>query len=142
VEVFNASKEANTFPLTVVSAVVLVALLTVPSASEGLKYRPLYAFDASRDGGGLYGSLILDAKGNLYGETWGGGFYGFGTVFELCRFPPGSNGKWTYTVLHRFTGYDGAGPNANLILDSKNNLYGTTTTAGAGGYGVAFELTP
>jgi len=55
---------------------------------------------------------------------------------------PGSNGKWTYTVLHRFTGFDGAQPDANLILDSKGNLYGTTPIGGAGGAGVAFELTP
>jgi hypothetical protein len=41
--------------------------------------------------------------------------------------------------LHRFTGSDGAQPDANLILDKKGNLYGTSAT---GGSGVAFELTP
>jgi uncharacterized repeat protein (TIGR03803 family) len=82
----------------------------------------------------------MDKAGNLYGTTTAGGTScGCGLIYKLT---PGSNGKWTYTVLHRFTGFDGAGPNANLIMDSKGNLYGTTTTGGAGGYGVAFEITP
>jgi len=55
---------------------------------------------------------------------------------------PGLKGKWKYTVLHRFTGQDGALPVAQLTLDGKGNLYGTTSTGGAGGAGVAFELTP
>jgi uncharacterized repeat protein (TIGR03803 family) len=55
---------------------------------------------------------------------------------------PGAKGKWTYTVLHRFNGYDGAQPDANLIIDNRGNLYGTTATGGSGGAGVAFEVTP
>jgi hypothetical protein len=64
---------------------------------------------------------------------------GCGVVYRLA---PGKNGKWTYAVLHTFIGSDGAQPDANLILDNKGNLYGTTATGGVGGYGVAFELTP
>jgi uncharacterized repeat protein (TIGR03803 family) len=83
----------------------------------------------------------MDKSGNLYGTTIAGGTSscGCGVVYKLT---PGSNGKWKYTVLHRFTGYDGAQPDAYPILDSKGNLYGTTITGGAGGAGVAFELTP
>jgi uncharacterized repeat protein (TIGR03803 family) len=60
-------------------------------------------------------------------------------VFKLAR---QATGKWKYTVLHRFTGSDGAQPDANLILDDKGNLYGNTAIGGAGGYGVVFEVTP
>jgi len=44
---------------------------------------------------------------------------------------PGNNGKWTYSVVHQFTGNDGAYPNASVVFDSKGNLYGTTELGGA-----------
>ena len=83
----------------------------------------------------------MDKAGNLYGTTIAGGSSqcDCGVVFKLS---PGAGGKWKYTVLHTFVGSDGAQPDANLILNGKGNLYGTTATGGAGGYGVAFELTP
>lgn len=62
-----------------------------------------------------------------------------GVVFKMT---PGANGKWTYTVLHRFTGVAGFDPEAGLTIDSKGNLFGTTVAGGAGGYGVVFEITP
>jgi uncharacterized repeat protein (TIGR03803 family) len=46
----------------------------------------------------------------------------------------------TYTVLHRFTGADGANPYAGLVGDSAGNLYGTTSDGGASGYGVVFKV--
>ena len=81
----------------------------------------------------------MDKAGNLYGTTVAGGESDCGVIFRLA---PSANGTWTYTVLHSFTGYDGAQPDANLVLDGKGNLYGTTAAGGSGGYGVAFELTP
>jgi uncharacterized repeat protein (TIGR03803 family) len=33
-------------------------------------------------------------------------------------------------------------PDANLTLDGKSNIYGTTATGGAAGAGVVFEITP
>jgi uncharacterized repeat protein (TIGR03803 family) len=84
------------------------------------------------------GALMMDSFGNLYGTTESGGCCG-GTVFKLT---PGSNGKWTYTVLHRFNGGDGAVPEGNLILDNKGNLCGGTVLGGDDSNGVIFELTP
>jgi len=100
-----------------------------------------YAFRGGTDGSGPGAGVVIDKAGNLYGTTIAGGNpqCGCGVVYKLSR---GAKGKWTYTVLHTFVGSDGAQPDANLILDSKGNLYGTTITGGAGGYGVAFELTP
>ncbi len=88
----------------------------------------------------FFGSLIFDAAGNLYGTTYAGGIYGYGTAFELS--PAG--GSWTETVLYNFGNGmgDGRNPRAGLIFDATGNLYGTSTTGGTSGYGTVFELTP
>ena len=80
--------------------------------------------------------LTLDRSGNLYGVS--GGTVG-GAVFELT---PGTDGKWTFSVLHEFTGSDGYLPQSSLTLDSRGNLYGTTLFGGKYRYGVVFELRP
>jgi len=85
----------------------------------------LYSFTGATDGALPYAGLVLDAQGNLYGTTAGGGTYGSGTVFKLD-----TTGK--ETVLHSFTGKsgDGADPWAGLVLDARGNLYGTTELGG------------
>jgi uncharacterized repeat protein (TIGR03803 family) len=104
----------------------------------------LYRFANLYDGNSPGASLVFDeTSGNLYGTAATGGnnacANGCGVVFKLT---PNSDGSWKYSVVHRFTGSDGANPAAALILDQKGNLYGTTTLGGAGGYGVVFEITP
>jgi uncharacterized repeat protein (TIGR03803 family) len=91
------------------------------------------------DGAYPYSRVILDNAGNLYGTTWGGGANGAGTVFEMS--PSGSG--WTQTVLYSFQiASDGGNPYAGLIFDSSGNLYGATSSGGAGGGGSVFKLTP
>lgn len=102
-----------------------------PSGTETI----LYSFEGSgTDGYNPESTLLLDAEGNLYGTTGNGGSYGYGTVFKLT--PAG-----TETILHSFgESGDGYYPSASLIFDKKGNLYGTTGTGGAYGYGTVFEL--
>jgi len=115
----------------------------------------LYSFAGGSDGANPYGKLIFDKSGNLYGTTYAGGGSanctgtpaGCGTVFQLA--PPATQGApWTETVLYSFTGMrDGANPTAGLIIDSKGDLYGTTSNGGGvvcgtGTCGAIFELTP
>jgi uncharacterized repeat protein (TIGR03803 family) len=77
------------------------------------------------DGWNPSAGLILDAQGNLYGTTRGGGAYGrneygYGTVFKVDM-----TGK--ETVLYSFEGEaDGNSPSAGLVLDAQGNMYGTT----------------
>jgi uncharacterized repeat protein (TIGR03803 family) len=93
----------------------------------------LHSFTESPDGSHPFGSLVLDAQGNLYGTTQSGGAYngdfgfGGGTVFELS-----SSG--VESVLYSFCRLanckDGELPEAGLVLDARGNLYGTTAFGG------------
>ncbi len=83
----------------------------------------------------------MDAAGNLYGTTYRGGAYGYGTVYELM---PQINGTWKEKILHNFNndGIDGNQPAAGLLIDAGGNLYGTTWSGGTDGQGTVFEITP
>jgi uncharacterized repeat protein (TIGR03803 family) len=103
----------------------------------------LYSF-AGGTGDGSYpqAGLVMDASGNLYGTTSQGGASGNGTVFELVA-PTSKTGAWTEKVLYSFgTGTDGTAPVGRVIFDAAGNLYGTTSTGGASGYGTVFQLQP
>jgi len=54
-----------------------------PSAKGKWKFTVLYDFKGRADGGAPDGSLIMDAKGNLYGTASFGGKFGNGVVFEI-----------------------------------------------------------
>ena len=83
--------------------------------------------------------LVRDAAGNLYGTTAFGGDMscdppsGCGTVFKL-------DSRNRLTVLHRFTQSDGLVPNADLLLDTGGNLYGTTILGGGANLGTIFKI--
>jgi uncharacterized repeat protein (TIGR03803 family) len=112
----------------------------VPGPNGVWQEKVLYNFIGSEQGHGPGGGVVMDKRGTLYGTTvYGGTQCDCGVVYKLAR---SKGGKWKYTVLHRFSGADGAQPVANLILDNRRNLYGTTVIGGPGGDGVVFEVTP
>jgi|HubBroStandDraft_4_1064222.scaffolds.fasta_scaffold28532_1 uncharacterized repeat protein (TIGR03803 family) len=122
----------------------------VPSGN-GWTETVLYSFCTQSnctDGAQPYGTLIMDAAGNLYGTTAAGGnrnsacsANGCGTVFELSPTVSG----WTEKVLYRFCSQsncaDGVQPLAGVAMDGVGNLYGTTFSGGSTA-GVIFELMP
>jgi uncharacterized repeat protein (TIGR03803 family) len=108
--------------------------------SDG-KETVLYSFAGGAVGMQPDAGVVRDSAGNLYGTTpvggdlaCGGGF-GCGTVFRLD-----SSGK--KTVLHKFSGMDGAYPDAGLTRDAAGNLYGTTNNGGAHNKGTVYKITP
>ena len=119
------------------------AFLCASSASAGT-FGLVHSFTGGADGGVVYGNLISDSAGNLYGTTvWGGSTKcqnGCGVVFELS---PASGGGWSETVLYSFPGgSDGFSPVSGLVFDTHGNLFGTTSAGGSGGLGTVFELSP
>lgn len=98
-------------------------------AADG-EYKVLQSFSLANFLSGLFpaAGVILDAKGNIYGTTAGGGNGGLGscdgqgTVFKIT-------GKGVYSVLYNFQGCsDGDDPVGNLVFDSAGNIYGTAST--------------
>jgi len=107
---------------------------TVFRVSPSGKKTLLHSFPAdSKDGQVPQGGLLVDAAGNLYGTTFGGGAYlYYGTIFKVTK-----AGK--ETILHSFNGYDGGGPVAGLVADAAGNMYGTTDGGGLGA-GTVFKI--
>lgn len=86
----------------------------------------LYSFTGTGgDGSSPHAGLVLDAEGNLYGTTYGGGAFGQGTVFKV-------DATGNETVLYSFGAApgDGANPTPGLARDPRGNLYGTTVYGG------------
>jgi uncharacterized repeat protein (TIGR03803 family) len=109
-----------------------------------LQVSVLHRFKGLADGANPQGGVTLDADGNIYGTTRLGGKTqtvggGYGLVFKMD--PVGHE-----TVLHTFDEYNGAQPQANLLLDAAGNIYGTTAFGGSpackNGFGVLFKITP
>jgi len=87
------------------------------------------------DGCGALGGVVLDSKGNLYGNTDSCGAKGYyGTVWKL--------GKGTFSLLHSFADSDGASPWGDLLRDVKGGLYGTTVSGGSDYYGTVWKYVP
>jgi uncharacterized repeat protein (TIGR03803 family) len=113
-----------------------------PPAAGQTAWTPTLLFSfAGTNGSNPAGGVIADGAGNLYGTTSGGGSNSHGVVYELSP-PAQGQTAWTETVLHTFTGTNGARPLAALIADGAGNLYGTTIGGGANSDGVVYKLSP
>ena len=110
----------------------------------GWTEKVIYSFTGGADGGRPVSTLVLDAKGNLYGTTeyGGAGSLSYGVVFELSPPTPGGT-KWTEKVIHTFMGgTDGVAPLGGVVFDGHGNLIGTTSAGGTTNLGTIFELSP
>jgi hypothetical protein len=142
-------------------SLLMAILVFAASASAEWKESVLYSFQGgSSDGSIPAGGVIFDKAGNLYGADTSGGSggcpdQGCGMVFQLSP-PTQKGGAWTETSIYAFRGVtnggtDGFTPAGGLIIDGKENLYGTTAYGGDGscillgtkaGCGIVYELSP
>lgn len=156
-------KAGNLYGTTSVGGIGICTISSTPGCGTVFKLTPrpvgewqktiLYSPDGS-SGGGLFGGVVFDAAGNLYGtSTFYGKFgqgdicaAGCGSVFKLTP----SNGTWTATTLYEFGGDpDGGEPFDRLLVDKAGHLYGTAYYFGSStgscailGCGVVFEIAP
>jgi len=103
----------------------------------------LHSFGTYPDGQNPQADLI-DVNGTLYGTTYAGGSYGYGTVFSLDR-KTGTE-RTLYTFCSQYPCTDGDLPIGGLI-DVNGTLYGTTFGGGTSnecvdlpGCGTVFSL--
>jgi len=126
--------------------VAVVALQASAWAASQYKYRILHAFTGGKDGGYPASGFTLDASGDPYGMTFGGGvgvpcdYQSCGVIFRLS---PGTDGRWREKVLLDFTDNTGGGGyHTDLLFDGSGNLFGSTYMLVPGGNAYIFELTP
>jgi len=99
-------------------------------SNSGYSERVVHRF-TPKQGVLLQAPVLLEADGNLFGTTSGGGTGcngGCGTVFELIS----SGSTYQFKVLYRFSGPpNGAEPQwAPLVLEANGDLLGTTRSGG------------
>ncbi len=114
-------------------------------APDGTGFQVLHHFSATttdtttgqlENAGGAapFGGLLDGGDGYFYGLTAQGGTDGNGVIFMIP-----ADGS-TFTVLHTFTGADGARPVAELMAASSGKLYGVTAAGGVNAEGAATTL--
>ena len=124
----------------------LADLAHAQAVDQGTVQTTLYNFCAG--GGCTNGSfnypwgganLVQATNGGLFGTTYAGGAYGFGTVFKIT--PSG-----TFTTLYNFCATsgcpDGSYPYFGFARATDGVLYGITNQGGAYGEGTVFKITP
>jgi uncharacterized repeat protein (TIGR03803 family) len=98
-------------------------------------YSVLYSFTGGNDGSFPWGSLALDAAGNLYGAARNGGGAGAnGTTFKF------NLASGVLTILHSYSVYNDGECPMGVVLDASGNLWGVTTVYGHHDAGTLYEI--
>ena len=110
------------------------SLGTVWTVSSNGNETVLHSFaGGTTDGEYPLAGVIVDASGNIYGNTETGGASNVGTVYEISP-----NG--TFTLVHSFDGTDGKYPYGSFVRTAKGTLFGSTQNGGTIGYGTVWKM--
>ena len=134
-----SGKWGRTLSTGLASAFLLIAAASAIASAQARTYKEtiLYSFANTPDGEYPGPGLLMDAKGNLYGTTEGGGTLQGGTVFVLD-----TSGK--EMVLYNFSPnpLNNPMPMGALVMDAQANLYGSTWEGGSASGGTVFKVAP
>jgi uncharacterized repeat protein (TIGR03803 family) len=130
---------------TAASLIIVFALVfLVGPAAQAQTYTIIHNFTGGGDGANPYTGLTMDAAGNFYGTTSGGGA-SYGIVFKLKH----SGSGWILSPVHSFAGgADGWFPWARVAIATDGTIYGSTSTSSGDGChegstcGTVFHLRP
>jgi uncharacterized repeat protein (TIGR03803 family) len=114
---------------------------TVFRMTPGGTLTTLFNFTAGAGGERPIASLVQAANGNLYGTTALGGESNTGTIFKITP-----TGTWTGLASFCTEGANrcsnGEAPYGAMVQGPDGNLYGTTMSGGAYGFGEVYQVTP
>ena len=105
-------------------------------ARDGTGLTIVRHFSGPADGRAPYGGVLEGKDGLIYGTTYGGGGFGFGTIFRMTNDGSG------FTVMRHFgQGFaDGKYPLGRLFEGGDGFLYGTASEGGTNNYGMVFRI--
>ncbi|MGO4566500.1 Ig-like domain-containing protein [Rhizobium sp. 2YAF20] len=115
------------------------------SSNPSYTYKIIVNFAASTNGPSFvqpFAGVTIDKGGNLFGTLQGS----YGAVYEIHNTgsPIAPNYAPSYDLLVNFFNLDhqayGADPNSTMTTDASGNIFGTTNSGGAYGFGTVFEV--
>ena len=104
--------------------------------STGNSSAVIYGFNTS--GGGAANpnaGLVQDANGVLYGTSYAGGKFGYGTIFKLD-----TSGNFTLIQSLSLSGGDSQGPLGTLAQDENGIIYGVSWSGGSNALGTVYSI--
>ena len=111
--------------------------LSVLALASGTAHAQVPIFASTQLSGSTQAGVIPGPGGVFYGVTYDGGTSNKGTIYKVAR------DLSLVTVVHHFSGADGAVPYGELTLGTgpgAGKLFGTTANGGTGGLGTLFSF--
>ena len=97
-------------------------------------YSVIHNINKTTEGGNSFASLTQGTDGYLYGTTYSGGQYGYGTIFKV------STGGIFNVIKHLSSATDGSYPQSDIIQAKDGSFYGTCYGGGQNGGGTIFKI--